>query len=80
MSEFPCLARVRVCTCRDKAEKAYPWSIRRLAIVLVVLSDFVEVVLVQLSNETGKVAMFEMLGQNGFREPFVLHRRQREIA
>jgi hypothetical protein len=38
-------------------------SIRRLAILLIILSYFVEVVLVQLSHETGKVAVFEMLRQ-----------------
>jgi hypothetical protein len=38
-------------------------SIRRLAILLIILSYFVEVVLVQLSHETGKVAVFEMLWQ-----------------
>lgn len=37
-------------------------SIRRLARFFVVLSDLVEVILVQLTHETGEVAMLEMLG------------------
>lgn len=62
MSEFPCLAPIQSVSIKNKVEEAYPWSIRRLAIIFVILPHFVEVVLVQLSNETGKVAMFEMLG------------------
>ena len=36
-------------------------AIRRWSAVLVVLPDFVEVILVQLSYERSKVAMLEML-------------------
>lgn len=46
-------------------------AIRRLAILFVV-SDFVEVVLVQLSYETGEVTVFEMLGQDSLGELLVL--------
>lgn len=40
--------------------------------ILVVLSDFVEVIFVQLPDETGEVAMLEMLGKDRFREFLVL--------
>jgi len=36
------------------------------------MSDFVKVVLVQLSDETGKVAVFEVFRQDMFRELLVL--------
>jgi hypothetical protein len=47
---------------RKKARQAYPGTVWRLAILFVVVSNFVEVVLVQLTNEAGKVAVLEMLG------------------
>lgn len=43
-----------------------------LSILLVVLSNFVEIVLVQLSDETGEIAVLEMPGQDGFGEFFAL--------
>ena len=43
-----------------------------MTILLVVVSHFVEVILVQLTDKTGEVAVLEMLGENVFRELFVL--------
>jgi hypothetical protein len=57
---------------RKKARQAYPRTVWRLAILFVVVSNFVEVVLVQLTNEAGKVAVLEMFGQNVFCEFLVL--------
>ena len=37
-------------------------TIWRGYVVLVILSDFVEIILVQLPDETGEVAVLEMLG------------------
>ena len=53
----------------------YPGPIRRLAVLFIVVPHFVEVVLVQLSDETRKVAVFEMLGQDVLSELFVLSTR-----
>ncbi len=36
------------------------------------MPDLVEVILVQLADETGEVAVFEMLGQDGFGESLIL--------
>ena len=41
--------------------KTYTSAIWRLPIIFVVVSHFVEIVLVQLSHKTGKVAVLEML-------------------
>ena len=40
----------------------YVLTIRRLAVLLVVLADLVEVVFVELAHETGEVAMLEVFG------------------
>ena len=50
----------------------YSWPIRRLPILFVVMTDFVEIVFVQLADETSKVAVFEMLGKYVFCELLVL--------
>lgn len=36
------------------------------------MSDFVEIVFVELTHETGEVAVFEVLGQDMLREFFIL--------
>lgn len=36
------------------------------------MSDFVEIILVQLANEAGEVAVLEVLWEDVFRELFVL--------
>jgi hypothetical protein len=43
----------------------YVLTIRRLAVLLVILADLVKVVLVELTHETGKVAMLEVFWQDG---------------
>lgn len=50
----------------------YILSVRRLAVLLVILTDFVEIVFVQLAHETGEIAVFEMLGQDGLGELLAL--------
>lgn len=47
-------------------------SIWGWGVVLIVLSDFVEVILVQLSNETSEITVLEMFRQYILRELFVL--------
>jgi hypothetical protein len=56
---------------------AYPCSIRRLAAFFVIVADFVEVILVQLSHKTGEVAVFKMFWQNVLGEFLVLWYGQR---
>ena len=56
---------------RGKSQ-AYPWTIGRLPTLLIVVPDLVEVILVQLADETSEVAVFEMLGQDGFGESLIL--------
>ena len=52
----------------------YPDAIRRSAALLIVVSHFVEVVLVQLAHETGEVAVLEVLRQNVLGEFLVLRK------
>lgn len=40
--------------------RAYPWTVGGLPCILVVVSHFVEVVFVQLADEAGEVAVFEV--------------------
>jgi hypothetical protein len=61
---------------RKKARQAYPRTVWRLAVLFIVVSNFVEVVLVQLTNEAGKVAVLEMFGQDVFCEFLVLRPNQ----
>jgi hypothetical protein len=58
----PWLVGRRALGITKKGRQAYPGTVWRLAILFVVVSNFVEVVLVQLTNEAGKVAVLEMLG------------------
>jgi hypothetical protein len=47
-------------------------SIRRLSRLFVILAYFVKVILVQLSNETRKIAVFKVLREDGLGEFFAL--------
>lgn len=47
-------------------------AIRRLSCFLIILAHFVKVVLVELADETGKVAVFEVFWEDGFCEFFAL--------
>lgn len=52
------------------------WPVRRLPCFLIILAHFVKVVFVELADETGKVAVFEVFWEDGFGEFFALcHRR-----
>lgn len=46
----------------------YILPVRRLPTLLVILADLVKVILVQLADETGEIAVFEMLGKDGLGE------------
>ena len=50
----------------------YSWDIWRCSIFFIVMSHFVKVIFIQLSHETGKVAMLEMFGEYRLGEAFVL--------
>lgn len=54
--------------------------VRRLPCFFIVLAHFVEVVLVELADETGKVAVFEVFGENGFGEFFALQHQQSAVG
>jgi hypothetical protein len=47
-------------------------SVRRHAALFIVVPDFVEIVFVELTHETGKVAVLEVLGQDMLCEFLVL--------
>lgn len=49
-------------------------SVLRRPIILVIVSDLVKIILVELPHEAGEIAMFEMFGENGFGELLVLER------
>ena len=42
--------------------------------LFIVVSHFVEIILVELAHEAGKVAVFEMFGKDGFGKSFILDR------
>ena len=71
MSKLPGLASFSLTT-RFKTGFAYPRAIWGVAILFIVMPDFMEVVLVQLADKARKVAVLEMLRQNGLGEAFVL--------
>ena len=45
-----------------------------MSALFIVMSHLVEVILVELAHEAGKIAMLEMFGQDGLGEPFILRR------
>ena len=55
-----------------KYGESYIRAIRRLSAFLIILTDFVEVVFIQLSNETRKIAVFEMFREDEFGELLAL--------
>jgi hypothetical protein len=52
----------------------YSWAIWRCSIFFIVMSHFVKVIFVQLSHETGEVAMLEMFGEYRLGKAFILLR------
>lgn len=50
----------------------YPCTVWRCTPLLIVVSHFVEVILVELANKTGEVAVLEVFRQDVFREALVL--------
>ena len=60
------------CQCLCMRCRSYLWAISGLA-TLFTLPDFVEVVLVELSYEAGKIAMLEVFWKNVFSKLLILH-------
>ena len=58
--------------CYNTTSITYTRSIWRVSAVLVIVSHFVEVILVELADETREVAVLEMLGQNRLCKSLVL--------
>jgi hypothetical protein len=56
------------------SRSTYPSAIWRLTIILIIMPHFMEIVFVQLSNETREVAVLEVFGQNVLCEFLVLSR------
>ena len=50
----------------------HPNTVRRMPALFGVLSDLVEVIFVELSDETGKIAVFEVFRQDGLGESLIL--------
>jgi hypothetical protein len=80
MLKFPCLVASQ-CQCEKQrvgggvAERdfcTHIGTIWRRTIVLVILSDFVKIIFVQLPDETRKVAVLEMFREDQLGEFFVL--------
>ena len=72
MFELPSLQRSVTRRVQIGVDRPYPDAVRRCAALLVVVSHFVEVVLVQLAHETGEVAVLEVLRQDVLGEFLVL--------
>ena len=62
LSQHKCMDHHRTNTC----------SIGRMTAFFIVMSDLVEVIFVELANETSKIAVFEVLWEDGFGETLVL--------
>ena len=45
-----------------------------MSALFIVMSHLVEVILVELAHEAGKIAMLEVFGQDRLGEPFILRR------
>jgi hypothetical protein len=50
----------------------YSRSIRRLSVLFVIMADFVEIILVKLTDETSKIAVFEVLRKYVFCKLLIL--------
>ena len=61
--------------CHEAASITYTGAIWGLSAVLVGVSHFVEVILVELPDEAREVAVLEVFGQDGLCESFVLRGR-----
>lgn len=55
-----------------KRGESHIWAIRRLSAFLIILTDFMEIVFIQLSNETRKIAVFEVFREDEFGELLAL--------
>jgi len=68
--------RLRRCARKNRITtsvyKTYPGPIGRLSVFFIVVTNFVEIVFIQLTDKTSKVAMLEVLGEYMFCKFFVL--------
>ena len=71
MLELPCLLLSAPCLPRPPYE-SYTRAIRRLAGLLIIVTHFVEIVFVELSDEAGEIAVLEVLGEDVFGESLIL--------
>ena len=55
-----------------RINKTCPCTIWRMSALFIVVSHLVEVILVELANKTRKIAVLEMLREDGFCESFIL--------
>lgn len=72
MLELPSLSYVSSGSAKSYGGCSNARAILRLTILLIIVSHFVKVVLVQLANETGEVAVLEVLGKDVFGELLIL--------
>lgn len=68
--------RLRRCACKNtiatSVYKTYPGPVGRLSVFFIVMTNFVEIVFIQLTDKTSKIAMLEVLWEYMFCEFFVL--------
>lgn len=72
-----CAGRGQQIWAKPEAGTTHIRPVWRLPGFLIVLANFVEIVLVELANKTGKIAVLEVLGQDGFCEFLALQGKRR---
>jgi len=73
MLEFPCLFSLAPGDADDaNRHSTHTLTIWGLSTLLIVMPNLVEIILVELANEAGEVAVFEVLWEDGFCKSFVL--------
>ena len=59
---------VGACDPKEERGKTYILPVWRLAVLLIVLTDLVEIIFVELAHEASKIAVLEVLRQDGLRK------------
>lgn len=81
MFKLPCLRTASVSgRAKSSLSTTYAWTIRRSPTLFIVVSNFVEIILVQLPDETREIAVLKVFGQNLLREFLVLRCCQFQTA
>ncbi len=70
LNSHACL--IQLCKIGATKVSTYPGAVGRLPAFFIVMSDLVEVVLVQLADEARKVAVLEVLWKNSLGKPLIL--------